>query len=243
MQKTIHRSNTRGFFDYDWLKTYHTFSFSYYYDPLRMNFGMLRVLNDDFISPKTGFDMHPHNNMEVISIPISGELRHEDSQGHIQIIRPDDVQLMSAGSGIFHSEYNNSDIHAGNFLQIWIYPFIHNTNPGYEIKSFSKEDRINQFQLLISPDENDNALTIKQNAYLALCDLQAHKSIYYKKHLETNGVYFFVIDGNIIIDRENLLKRDGIGIIEETDIFIESNSDSNILTIEVPMLSQENDSK
>jgi len=236
MKKIIHKADSRGYFDYGWLKTNHTFSFSNYYDPERVNFGMLRVLNDDFVAPGQGFGTHPHGDMEIVTIPLDGALAHKDSTGSEGVIYPDEVQVMSAGTGIRHSEYNHLQNGESNFLQLWIFPDKKGHKPRHYQKSFNSEERKNKFQFIVTPKKNDDNLWLNQDAYLSLTDLEKNKSLSYTIHTKGNGVYVFLIVGQISVSGETLSKRDGIGIWE-TDVFsITAHSDSKILLIEVPMV-------
>jgi redox-sensitive bicupin YhaK (pirin superfamily) len=235
MKKIIHKSNSRGYFDYGWLKTNHTFSFNNYYDPERVNFGMLRVLNDDFVSAGEGFGSHPHNDMEIVSIPLSGELAHKDSTGTEEVIYPNDVQVMSAGTGIIHSEYNHSSDEETNFLQLWIFPDKKGHKPRYNQRSFNPEERKNNFQFIVTPEKTDGNLWLNQDAYLSRVDLDKGKSLTYKIHNKGNGTYLFLIDGKIKVADETLSKRDGIGIYESDEFDITGENNSQILIIEVPM--------
>lgn len=231
----IHRANTRGYADHGWLKSYHTFSFAGYYNPDRMHFGKLRVLNDDFIEGGSGFGMHPHNNMEIISIPIKGALKHRDSSGIHDVVGENKVQLMSAGNGILHSEHNAHHDRETNFLQIWIYPKSMNIEPRYNSREFDPEMRRNKFQLLVSPHGSKNSLPIHQKAWLSRISPDKNAKVDYKLYSETNGVYLFVIDGEIKMKTETLRKRDGAGITDEDVISLEAAKDSDILVFEVPL--------
>jgi len=235
MKTIVHKADTRGYFDFGWLKTNHTFSFGNYYDPERVNFGMLRVLNDDFVAAGEGFGTHPHNDMEIVSIPLSGALAHKDSTGTEEVIASNEVQVMSAGTGILHSEYNHSKDGETNFLQLWILPNKKGHKPRYNQKSFVLEERKNKFQFIVSPEKKDNNLWLNQDVYLSLTDLEKNKSLEYKIHSKGNGVYLFLIDGEISVVNETLTKRDGIGIWEEEEFLVTANSDSKILLIEIPM--------
>jgi redox-sensitive bicupin YhaK (pirin superfamily) len=235
MKKIIHKADSRGYFDYGWLKTNHTFSFSNYYDKERLNFGMLRVLNDDFVEPAQGFGSHPHNDMEIVSIPISGALAHKDSVGNEEVIVPNDVQVMSAGNGITHSEYNYSDEEESNFLQLWIFPDKQGHKPRYDQKTFNNEDKKNQLLSIVSPDKGNGNLWLNQDAYLSISDMDRGKSLNYKINTKGNGVYIFLIEGEISVGEETLSKRDGIGIWDAEEISIKAAKDSQVLLIEIPM--------
>ena len=235
MNKIIHKADSRGYFDYGWLKTNHTFSFSRYYDPERINFGMLRVLNDDIVAPGQGFGTHPHNDMEIVSIPLSGAMAHKDSTGNEKVIYPNDVQVMSAGTGILHSEYNHSKEEESNFLQLWIIPNKKGHQPRYDQKSFDPATRKNNFTTVVSPDKRDDNLWLNQDAFLLMADIEKGKSINYRINSKGNGVYVFVIEGKINLFEENLIKRDGIGVWEVDEISFIATADSQILLIEVPM--------
>jgi len=176
MKTIIHKSDSRGFFDYGWLKTHHTFSFSNYYDPDRVSFGVLRVLNDDVVAAGKGFGTHPHNDMEIISIPLSGALAHKDNTGTEKAIVPNEVQVMSAGTGILHSEYNHSKDKETNFLQLWIFPDKKKHKPRYDQKSFNPEERKNKLQFIVTPGKKNGNLWLNQDAYLSLTDLEKEKS-------------------------------------------------------------------
>ena len=236
MKTITHKADSRGYFDYGWLKTHHTFSFSNYYDPERVNFGMLRVLNDDLVAAGQGFGTHPHNDMEIVSIPLSGALAHKDSTGTEKAITPGEVQVMSAGTGILHSEYNHSKDNETNFLQLWIFPDEKGHKPRYDQKSFDPQERKNKIQFIVTPEKKDDNLWLNQDAYLALADLEKDKSIEYKIHTKGNGVYLFLIDGEISLDGETLSKRDGIGIWETESFKLKSFENSRLLFIEIPMV-------
>ena len=235
MKKIIHKAKSRGYADHGWLKSYHTFSFASYQNSERMNFGMLRVLNDDVVQPKMGFGTHPHRNMEIISIPISGALSHTDSIGNKRSIEVGEVQVMSAGTGLKHSEFNDSKIDAVNFLQLWIIPEIENITPYYNQKIFEALERKNKFQVLVSPKDKQvvGSLPINQQGYISMIDLdKGFETAYDLK----NGAYFFLIEGEVLIEDENLEKRDAIGIIEKDKVNIKANKSSKLLVIDVPMI-------
>ena len=235
MKKIVHKADTRGFFDYGWLKTSHTFSFSSYYDPERVNFGMLRVLNDDFVAAGEGFGTHPHNDMEIVTIPIDGALAHKDSTGSEGVIYPDEVQIMSAGTGIRHSEFNHLQDGTSNFLQLWIFPDKKGHQPRYNQNYFDPVERKNKFQFIVTPEKKDGNLWLNQDAFLSRIDLDKSNSVNYKIHTKGNGVYLFLIEGEIVVAGETLSKRDGIGIYEADEFSITASKDSQILLIEIPM--------
>ena len=234
MQKIIHKAATRGFANHGWLKSYHTFSFANYQNPERMNFGMLRVLNDDVVQPKMGFGTHPHKNMEIISIPISGALSHKDSMNNKRSIEVGEVQVMTAGTGLTHSEFNDNKTAEVNFLQLWIFPEEENVTPNYEQKMFPKIDRKNKFQTLVSPYNKliNGSLSIHQQAYISMIDLEADFTTEYQLK---NGAYFFLIEGEVLVAGEKLQKRDAIGISEIKKVVIKANQQSKLLVIDVPM--------
>ena len=235
MKKIIHKAASRGYADHGWLKSYHTFSFASYQNSERMNFGMLRVLNDDVVQPEMGFGTHPHRNMEIISIPISGALSHKDSIGNKRSIEVGEVQVMSAGTGLKHSEFNDSKIDAVNFLQLWIIPEIENITPHYNQKIFEALERKNKFQVLVSPMDKQvgGSLPINQQGYISMIDLDKGFETAYDLR---NGAYFFLIEGEVLIEDENLEKRDAIGIIEKNKVNIKANKSSKLLVIDVPMI-------
>jgi redox-sensitive bicupin YhaK (pirin superfamily) len=235
MKKIIHKAKSRGYADHGWLKSYHTFSFASYQNSERMNFGMLRVFNDDVVQPKMGFGTHPHRNMEIISIPISGALSHTDSIGNKRSIEVGEVQVMSAGTGLKHSEFNDSKTNAVNFLQLWIVPEIENITPYYNQKIFEALERKNKFQVLVSPKDKQVAgsLPINQQGYISMIDLdKGFETAYNLK----NGAYFFLIEGEVLIEDENLEKRDAIGVVEKKKVNIKANKASKLLVIDVPMI-------
>ncbi|GAB7257343.1 pirin family protein [Polaribacter sp. OB-PA-B3] len=234
MKKIIHKSETRGFANHGWLNSYHTFSFASYQNLERMNFGALRVLNDDVVQPKMGFGTHPHKNMEIISIPISGSLSHKDSMQNKRAIEVGEVQVMSAGTGVTHSEFNDSSSEEVNFLQLWIIPEKENVTPYYNQKYFEKSGRKNQFQTLVSPKDKlvDGSLPINQQGYLSMIDLDKDFNIEYRLK---NGAYFFLIDGALEIEDVILNKRDAVGIYETDLVKIKANKDSKLLIIDIPM--------
>jgi redox-sensitive bicupin YhaK (pirin superfamily) len=234
MKKVIDKSSTRGYFNYGWLKTHHTFSFANYYNPRRMQFGSLRVLNDDSVAPSMGFDTHPHKNMEVISIPLKGYLRHEDSVQNIKTITIGEIQVMSTGSGILHSEYNGSTTEQLEFLQIWVFPNVQNTRPEYNNFDIRPLLEPNKMNLFIAPDGSVPA-SFKQEAWFYMGTFDADKRIGYKVHHAKNGVYLFVIEGAIEVAGEKLTRRDGIGLWEIDEFSIHVSQETQLLLMEVAM--------
>jgi quercetin 2,3-dioxygenase len=236
MNTVFHQAETRGHADHGWLDTNHTFSFGHYYDPARVHFGALRVLNDDFVEGGKGFGTHPHDNMEIISIPLSGDLEHKDSMGNITVIRQNDIQIMSAGTGIQHSEYNKNKDKAVNFLQIWVFPKLKNIKPHYDQKTFLPEERVNKFQVVVAPNKESGGVLINQDAWFSLGKLQRGFKTSYTINKAGNGVYAFVIEGNILLNGQTLNKRDGYGLWDVQSFSLEATSDSEVLLIEVPMV-------
>ncbi|MBK9249317.1 MAG: pirin family protein [Ignavibacteria bacterium] len=235
MQIILHRAATRGGADHGWLTARHTFSFAGYMDPSRVHFGVLRVLNDDIIAGGGGFPTHPHDNMEIVTIPITGALAHRDSTGGNGEITSGEVQIMSAGTGIRHSEFNASETDEVNLLQIWMFPKLRNIAPRYDQRAFSADERKNRLRVVVSPDDADDALWINQDAYFAVGSLVAGTSVEWKLRNADSGVYVFVIEGAIEIAGETLERRDGIGISEISDLKINSSTESSVLLMEVPM--------
>ncbi|HRH61642.1 MAG TPA: pirin family protein, partial [Chitinophagaceae bacterium] len=207
----LHKANTRGYANHGWLNSYHTFSFANYHDESRIHFGALRVLNDDTVAGGMGFGTHPHSNMEIVSIPLEGDLEHNDTTGRHEIIRQGDVQIMSAGSGISHSEKNANRDKAVKFLQIWIFPKEKNIQPRYEQKTFTTDARKNKLQTVVAPNGGD-ALLINQDAWFSLGNLDAGNTVSYQLNKKENGVYAFVIKGGVNINGQALGERDGLGI-------------------------------
>lgn len=235
--KTIkHTADSRGFANHGWLQSHHTFSFAGYFNPERMSFGKLRVLNDDIVQPKMGFGTHPHNNMEIISIPLKGALSHKDSMDNKRAIEVGEVQVMSAGTGLTHSEFNDSKTEATNFLQLWIMPEEENVTPNYEQKKFDKAGRQNQFQTVVSPQDKlvEGSLGIHQQAYIRLGEFDEDTTLSYSV-TPGNGAYIFVIDGQVKVGDEQLAKRDALGVWETDDFEIAVSASSEVLIIEVPM--------
>ena len=235
MKTVIHTSDSRGHANHGWLDTYHTFSFGMYHDPSRIHFGMLRVLNDDFVIGGAGFGKHGHDNMEIISIPLQGSLAHSDSTGNEGIISTGDVQIMSAGSGIQHAEYNASETELVNFLQLWIFPKERNISPRYDQLTFTKDQLRNQLQHIVSASETEGTLWINQDAELYLGEFDETIDISHAIKSANHGIYVFVIEGSVTIGDITLNKRDGIGIYDADSLLATVHEQSKILLIEVPM--------
>lgn len=235
MKTVYHKANSRGMADHGWLKSFHTFSFANYYNRGRMNFGVLRVINDDYIAGGMGFGRHPHSDMEIITIPLEGDLKHGDSMGNNGVITKGEIQVMSAGTGIEHSEMNaNKDLPV-TLLQIWVIPNKMGVTPRYEQKRIDENQQVNEFQQIVSPSETEKGVWIHQDAWFSLANFKEGNSKKYNLHLDGNGVYVFVIGGKAKIGDQVLEARDGFGI-SETDTFeLEVLEDSQILLMEVPM--------
>jgi quercetin 2,3-dioxygenase len=233
----LHKAATRGHADHDWLKSNQTFSFADYYNPDRMHFGVLRVLNDDWIAPGMGFGRHPHDNMEIISIPLDGALEHTDSMNNTAVIHKGDIQAMSAGTGIFHTEYNKSKDEPASFLQIWLFPREKNVEPRYDQRTLNSSKRHNRFQQVLSPNKEDQGVWINQDAWFHLGNFDGEKSASYKLKRKDNGVYAFIIKGEVTIEGNTLSERDGLGIWNTESISLMTGSQgAEILLMEVPML-------
>jgi redox-sensitive bicupin YhaK (pirin superfamily) len=231
----LHKANSRGHARHGWLETHHTFSFANYYDPRRMNFGVLRVMNDDIIAPSMGFGMHPHQNMEIITIPLEGQLEHKDSMGNQAVIHTGEIQVMSAGKGIYHSEYNHSRTHLVKLLQIWMFPNKQNVEPRYDELKLNPADRLNQFQQILSPNPNDAGVWVHQNAWFHLGSFDKGIDNEYVMKDKNNGLYVFIIEGSVQIGEQLLERRDGFGIQNVEKIKIQMLEKAEILLMEVPM--------
>lgn len=240
MKSIFHPASERGHVNFGWLDSHHSFSFGHWQNPDKMHFGALRVLNDDIVLGSGGFGTHPHDNMEIVSIPLTGSLAHKDSTGTDGIIKSGDVQIMSAGTGIRHSEYNASKTETVNFLQVWVFPKKENIKPHYDQKAFAINERLNKWQIVVSPDELDGGLWINQDARFALTKLDAEKEINYSPKFTGNGVYVFVVEGGVQVADHQLGKRDAAGIYESDNILIKANVASELLLIEVPMTLNKN---
>ena len=243
MKTKIQRASERGNANFGWLNSNHSFSFGHWYDPKKMNFGALRVLNDDVVKGGQGFGAHPHDNMEIVSIPLKGSLAHKDSTGTDGIIKTGDVQIMSAGSGIRHSEFNASKTDEVNFLQVWVLPKQENIEPRYAQKTFNVAGRKNKWQTVVSPDEKDGGVWINQDAVFSLAHVEKDSVLTYKTKFNGNGIYLFVIEGEVEVNLptgqaggEILNKRDAIEISGADEFEIKAQADAELLAIEVPML-------
>ncbi|SNQ44632.1 pirin family protein [Cellulophaga lytica] len=236
MKTVIHKANTRGHANHGWLNSYHSFSFANYQNTERMNFGALRVLNDDTVSEGRGFGTHPHQNMEIISIPLKDDLQHQDNMGNATIIKQGDIQVMSAGTGIMHSEYNKNKDRAVEFLQIWIIPNKTNVKPRYDQISLKELEKPNSLYQILSPNANDAGVWIYQDAWFNLGTFTEDTTTSYALNKKDNGVYAFVLEGNVSIEGEQLSKRDGVGLWETDNIAINASKNSKVLLIEVPMV-------
>lgn len=231
----VHKANDRGAANHGWLTAKHSFSFAGYHDPEKVHFGMLRVLNDDIVAPGMGFGMHPHDNMEIITIPLKGSLQHRDDMGNSEVIKHNEVQVMSAGTGVMHSEFNPSKTEEVNLLQIWVFPSKKNVTPRYDQKLFLPEERKNKFQLIVSPDGERGSMFIQQDAWFSLANLDKDKKLEYNLNKKENGVYAFVIEGKALIADQPLEPRDAAGISDTAKISVEAKTDTQILLIEIPM--------
>ncbi len=235
MKLTYHHNKTRGFADHGWLLANHTFSFAQYFDKNRMNFGALRVLNDDHVAAGAGFPTHPHNNMEIITIPLLGALEHQDSMGNKAVIRKGEVQVMSAGTGIMHSEYNHSEKEELNLLQIWVYPNKKNVEPRYDEVSLAEVRKENQLYQILSPNAADQGVWIHQNAWFYLGEYDQSSAEHYQLNDANNGVYLFVIEGNAKVGNQKLQKRDGLGVENTAAFEFSVSKGTQLLLMEVPM--------
>jgi len=237
MKTEIHPANERGHASHGWLNSYHSFSFADYFNPAREKFGCLRVLNDDTVEGGTGFDLHPHNNMEIVSIILEGALEHRDSMGNTQVISQGEVQVMSAGTGIYHAEYNHSETEPVKFFQLWIFPREKGLKPRYDQLLFPDQDMQDQLVTLVAPDikQEENALWIHQDAYISTIRLKKESEFDYQVRIPGNGVFVFLIEGKIAVNENILVSRDAVGISETESFKVNAADNSRILFIEVPM--------
>lgn len=232
----LHKTETRGTANHGWLKSHHTFSFANYHNPERMHFGVLRVLNDDQVDEGMGFGTHPHDNMEIISIPLEGDLEHKDSMGNVTVIKNGDIQVMSAGTGIQHSEYNKNKDSKVKFLQIWLFPNQRNVTPRYDQITLKEENRKNKFDQILSPSKDDAGVWIHQNAWFHLGKFDKNTSNHYTLKDKKNGVYAFIISGSVTINGQVLEARDGMGIWNTESLHLNTNQENTeVLLMEVPM--------
>jgi len=236
MKQIFYPANERGTNDLGWLKANFSFSFGHYYDPKKIQFGVLRVLNDDIIAPGRGFGLHPHDNMEIITIPMEGALEHKDSIGNAGVIHAGEVQVMSAGTGVYHSEYNHSATEPSKTLQIWLFPKEKNIEPRYDQKSFNNKLKINELTTMISPVKSEDTLWINQDATFSMGEFEAGKTIKYDIQTPGNGVYVFLLEGCVKINERVLNKRDALGVDDTSSITIETEAQSRLLIMDIPML-------
>ena len=235
MKKAFHAANTRGNANHGWLNANHSFSFANYHNPERMNFGALRVLNDDTIAAGMGFGTHPHENMEIITIPLEGDLEHKDSMGNIGVINEGEIQVMSAGTGVHHSEYNKNADQAVKVLQLWVFPKKQNVTPRYDQMSVRDLKKPNDFYQVLSPNSEDEGMWVHQDTWFHLGEFDVEKSLVYTIKKPGNGVYIFVIEGSLNVEGESLKKRDAIGIWDTETIRFTVQPQSKVLLVEVPM--------
>ncbi|QXP54901.1 pirin family protein [Cellulophaga sp. HaHa_2_95] len=235
MKTILHKAATRGHANHGWLNSHHTFSFANYHNPERMNFGVLRVLNDDSVQAGMGFGTHPHDNMEIISIPLEGDLEHKDSMGNVTIIKEGDVQAMSAGTGVTHSEKNKNKDKEVKFLQIWIFPKEKNIRPKYDQISLKDIEKENELYQILSPNKEDQGIWIHQDAWFHIGKFTKGNTATYNIKKEGNGIYAFILEGGVEIQSEKLSERDGLGIWDTESIQIKAAENARILLMEVPM--------
>jgi len=235
MKTIVHKAASRGHANHGWLDSYHSFSFGSYHNPERMNFGALRVLNDDTVAPGRGFGTHPHRDMEIISIPLEGDLKHMDSMGNVAVIREGDIQVLSAGTGISHSEYNKNQDQEVKFLQIWIFPNKQGVSPRYGQASIGELAKKDEFYQIVSPNTEEQGVWIHQDAWFHMGDLGMGTKATYRLKNKANGVYVFVLSGQVAINGQPLGKRDGMGIWEVSEFEVAAEEPSKVLLMEVPM--------
>ena len=236
MKTVFHPSDSRGYANHGWLEARHSFSFASWYQPDRLHFGALRVLNDDIIQGGMGFGTHPHDNMEIVTIPLKGDLEHKDSMGNSAVIREGDIQVMSAGTGVQHSEYNNSPDKEINLFQLWLLPNKQNVKPRYDQLPIRSLHQKNEFFQILSPSANDQGVWIHQDAWMHILDADQDQSFDYVLQSPENGVYMIVIEGEVEVDNQTLSRRDAIGIWETDNLTIKTKTDAELLLVQVPML-------
>jgi redox-sensitive bicupin YhaK (pirin superfamily) len=235
METIVHRASGRGRVQQGWHTTIHQFSFADFADPERMAFGLLRVLDDNILKPSKGFEMHSHENMEIVTIPLEGSLEHRDTMGYGSVIRKHDVQIMSAGTGVYHSEFNHSHTEDVRFLQLWVQSRERSISPRYEQMTFLPETLHNRFQILLSPKDTDGSLWINQECYISMGSFDKGRHVHYSLYEKNNGIYLFVIEGKCLVEKETLNACDGIGIFGTSSLGLEFKEASKILLVEVPM--------
>ena len=231
----LHEANTRGHANHGWLNAFHSFSFANWRNPDRDNFGVLRVLNDDTVAAGMGFGTHGHDNMEIITIPLEGDLAHKDSMGNAETIRTGDIQVMSAGTGIKHSEFNPNENLQTKLLQIWLFPKQRNVLPRYQQISLNPLDSKNKLQQILSPNPDDEGVWIHQDAWFHLGDFDNEVTTTYIRKKAGNGLYIFIISGSINVDNQTLQEKDGLGITDFETIDIKAITNSKFLLMEIPM--------
>lgn len=236
MKTVFHPSDSRGYANHGWLEARHSFSFASWYQPDRLHFGALRVLNDDIIQGGMGFGTHPHDNMEIVTIPLKGDLEHKDSMGNSAVIREGDIQVMSAGTGVQHSEYNNSPDKEINLFQLWLFPNKQNVKPRYDQLPIRSLHQKNEFFQILSPSANDQGVWIHQDAWMHILDADQGQSFDYVLQSPENGVYLIVIEGEVEVDNQTLYRRDAVGIWETDKLTIKTKTDAELLLVQVPML-------
>lgn len=236
MKTVFHPSDSRGYANHGWLEARHSFSFASWYQPDRLHFGALRVLNDDIIQGGMGFGTHPHDNMEIVTIPLKGDLEHKDSMGNSAVIREGDIQVMSAGTGVQHSEYNNSPDKEINLFQLWLFPNKQNVKPRYDQLPIRSLHQKNKFFQILSPSANDQGVWIHQDAWMHILDADQDQYFDYVLQSPENGVYLIVIEGEVEVDNQTLFRRDAIGIWETDKLTIKTKTDAELLLVQVPML-------
>lgn len=235
MKTLLTKAQDRGSANMGWLNAKYSFSFANYYNPLRVHFGTLRVLNDDLIAPDNGFGTHPHDNMEIISIPLAGQLAHKDSTGGEGVISRNEVQIMSAGTGVYHSEFNPSKTETTNLLQIWLFPKKKNIAPRYGQMKFSEEQKHNTLLNIINPEEGEGHLSLNQDAWFYLGKFDKESSMKYEQKKKGNGSFLFVIEGEVEAGGQKLQKRDSLGISETDSFDIRVQPGTELLLMDIPM--------
>ena len=235
MNTVLHKAGSRGHANHGWLDSHHTFSFASYYNPDRVHFGVLRVLNDDIVAPGKGFSTHPHDNMEIVSIPLEGDLEHKDSMGNVTVIKQGDVQVMSAGTGVYHSEYNKNNDKEVKFLQIWVFPNKKNVEPRYDQISIRDIEQDDAFYQVLSPNSDDQGVWVHQKAWFHLGNFKSAKKVSYTMNDSGNGLYVFVLEGSAKVEGQELEARDGFGIWDTQEVKFEPTPGSRLLLMEVPM--------